>query len=95
MTSVNSQDGDFDNIDRKALEVIDATRRAHHACTARHVARVLGLAEATMRHRFGILRQRGFVDWSEDMPGSLRTLPAPVERDGMSAGADPADVAAE
>lgn len=83
---MNGRTTGFDAIDDRLLELIDETRDKYHACTLRHVAAQIGLAEATARWRVSRLQKMGLVDWN-DVPGSLRRVGPPAEPEPWRAGA--------
>lgn len=58
-------------IDQRILDVIDEVRAAKGACSTGQLAARMGISRDVLRVRCHLLRELGFVEYSE-VPGSLR-----------------------
>jgi Mn-dependent DtxR family transcriptional regulator len=61
-------------IDAQILTVIDRLRTEHHACSPGMIALALRVSKNHVVDRCDALRQRGMVEWSAGIGGSLRRV---------------------
>jgi hypothetical protein len=58
-------------VDRQILEHIDAARAVNHAVTARQLGSELKLHNSYISRRLHTLRELGYVDFNEKVPGAI------------------------
>lgn len=59
-------------IDEKILQVVDELRAQTGACSLGQMSARLRMGKETIRWRCSIMRERGLIDWTSNVAGSIR-----------------------
>jgi len=79
-------DIELSKLDRQIIELIDEVRAVNHSVTARHLAAQLRIHNSHISRRLRDLRERGYVDFNEKMPGAIwvtGTIDARINDEGQ------------
>src|SRR5688572_15634653 len=58
----------------KIVRMIDTLRGLHHACSVGLLEKALRFSKAEVHRQLQALRDKGYVEWSEGIGGSIRRV---------------------